>query len=93
MERAKYQEASCAMREDGQILLHQYKCSHSGIIDMGATHLVVYSQYVGISRTVRVAIYSTAFSVSSLNSNAASEVWTGCYFYLTRMRQTLCCTC
>ena len=93
LEGAEDQEPSCAVCEDGQILLHQYKCGNCGLIHVCATHLVIYSQYICISRTVRITIYSTAFSVSSLNSNTASKVWACRDFNLTCMRQALCCTC
>jgi hypothetical protein len=93
LEGAEYQEPSCAVCEDGQILLHQYKCSHCGLIHMCATHLVIYAQYVRISRTIRITIYSTVFSVGSLNSNAASKIWACGNFNLTCMRQALRCTC
>jgi hypothetical protein len=79
--------------EDGQIFLHQHKCGHSGFIDVCAAHLVVYAQYVGVSRTVRITIYGTLLPISSLNSDAASEVWTSGYLHLTCVRQALCRTC
>jgi hypothetical protein len=93
LEGAEYQEPSCAVCEDGQILLYQHKCSYCGLIHMCATHLVIYAQYICISRTVRITIYSTAFSIGSLNSNAASKIWACCDLNLTCMRQALCCTC
>jgi hypothetical protein len=93
MKRAEYQEPPCAVCEDGQVLLHQHKCGHSGFIDVCSTQLVVYAQYVRVSRTVRITIYSTVLSISSLNSNAASKMWSCSYLHLTCMRQALCCTC
>jgi len=93
LEGAEYQEPSSAVCEDGQILLHQYKCSNCGLIYMCATHLVIYAQYVCISRTVRITIHSTAFSIGRLNSNTAPKMWACCDFNLTCMRQALCCTC
>lgn len=86
---AEHQEAAGAVRQNWQILLHNYKRRHCGLVHLTAAFRVIDTQRVRVAGAVRLAVKGAPLAVRCLDGDAAAEMRPGGHLDFASVRQTL----